>query len=303
MQGLGIGRQHMDTCWGWVVIDKERLQSSMGVTVAIKRLFQSKKAGHAGTLDPLATGILPIALGGTTRLIPFLMAEDKTYIFTVAWGQATTTDDCLGEVCATCSQVPDGDQIEALLPCFRGVLSQMPPRYCAAKIQGKPAYARARKGEEFVLSAKPISIFSLEILAHDGGRTTFRTRCSTGTYVRSLARDMGEALGIHGHVVALRREQMGLFTHGHSLDTFITRENRQSFLYAPQAVLQRFPVYNVTAEERHRIWQGKAISPSSAVFSEVPKEVVVCCDGERLVALCQYSGGELTPSHCFLGEP
>jgi tRNA pseudouridine55 synthase len=294
--------------FGWIIIDKEEGQPSMGVTSRVKRLFGVGRAGHAGTLDPLATGILPIALGQATRLIPFLMSFPKTYQFTVEWGKATTTDDGMGTVCGTSSSLPEASSIEEILPLFTGDLTQIPPRYSAAKIEGIPAYTRARRGESFTLVPRSIHVFSLHVLLHQGERTTFEIQCSSGTYVRSIARDMAEALGTYGHVISLRRSQVGCFTGGYRVNFLegIEYGEREALVLPPQRVLLDLPGYILTQEEKGVLWKGGGIFPS---FPEGTcgrmrgGESVSCYDSSGLlVALCTYSEGKLFPSHCFIGE-
>jgi tRNA pseudouridine55 synthase len=199
---------------GWMIIDKARGQTSMDVTYRVRKAFGLRKAGHAGTLDPLATGILPVALGQTTALIPHVMALPKAYSFTVRWGESTTTDDCLGDVVAQAPGRPTCQQIQGELAGFVGSISQIPPAYCAAKISGVPAYTLARRGQSVVLAARKVSIFDLQLCQHRGDESDFVVTCGSGTYVRSLGRDLAIALGTVGHVVALRRIRVGHWQEG-----------------------------------------------------------------------------------------
>ncbi|MEO0542281.1 MAG: tRNA pseudouridine(55) synthase TruB [Pseudomonadota bacterium] len=193
------------TISGWLVLDKPLELGSTPAVSRIKWLFGAQKAGHAGTLDPLATGVLPIALGEATKTVPYIVDGTKSYRFTAKWGSQTTTDDAEGEVTATSDARPDRSAIEALLPDFTGVISQVPPAFSAIKVNGERAYNMARGGEEVELEAREIEIDALNIVGHTGDETVFEVECGKGTYVRALARDMGQKLGCYGHVVNLRR--------------------------------------------------------------------------------------------------
>src|SRR5919112_6690497 len=171
----------------------------------------AKKAGHAGTLDPLASGILPIALGEATKTVPFVMDGRKSYVFTVAWGVETDTDDAEGKPVTATNTVPERNEVEALLPRFTGMIEQIPPRFSAIKIKGERAYDLAREGEAPELAARTVQIDRLAIVAHHADRTVLEADCGKGTYVRALARDLGRALGCLGHVSALRRTRVGPF--------------------------------------------------------------------------------------------
>ena len=186
---------------GWVVLDKPVGMTSTHAVSVVKRAFSAKKAGHAGTLDPLASGLLPIALGEATKTVPFVMDGRKAYQFTVAWGSQTETDDTEGRVIATSELRPQEDAIAALLPRFTGTILQTPPKYSAIKIAGERAYDLARDGEEVVLQPRPVEIDALSIVSHDGATTTFEAECGKGTYVRAIARDLGVQLGDRKSVV------------------------------------------------------------------------------------------------------
>ena len=197
---------------GWLVLDKPVGMTSTQAVGAIKRLFTRKRAGHAGTLDPLASGCLPIALGEATKTVPFVMDGRKVYRFTVRWGEERDTDDADGRVTATSDARPTRAAIEALLPRFTGTIAQVPPRFSAIKIEGERAYDLARDGETVELAARPVEIHRLELVdMPDADHAEFEAECGKGTYVRALARDIGRALGCFGHVEALRRKAVGPF--------------------------------------------------------------------------------------------
>jgi tRNA pseudouridine55 synthase len=191
---------------GWVVLDKPIGMTSTHAVAVIRRLFTAKRAGHAGTLDPLATGCLPIALGEATKTVPFIMDSTKTYRFTVRWGEERDTDDSEGRVVETSDARPAREQIEAILPRFHGVILQTPPRFSAIKIDGERAYDIARDGEVVELEPREVEIDRLDLVdTPDPDHAVFETDCGKGTYVRALARDFGRLLGCRGHVSALRR--------------------------------------------------------------------------------------------------
>src|SRR6188474_1843287 len=197
---------------GWVVLDKPVGMTSTHAVAVVKRLFAAKRAGHAGTLDPLATGVLPIALGEATKTVPFVVEGSKVYRFTVRFGIETNTDDAEGKVTASSDRRPSSPEIEATLPRFTGEIIQVPPRFSALKVEGARAYELARDEEQFELEPRPVSIARLTLVAHpDKDHCILETECGKGTYVRALARDLGRALGSHGHVAALRRTRVGPF--------------------------------------------------------------------------------------------
>ena len=202
---------------GWLVLDKPLGLSSAQGVAAVKRLLRTHglpvpKIGHGGTLDPLATGVLPIALGEATKLAGRMLDATKGYSFTVAWGTSTATDDREGAVIASSEVRPDEPAIRATLPAFTGPIVQTPPAYSALKVDGERAYKRARAGEVIELAPRHLTIHALDLIDHDADAATFAVTCSKGTYVRSLARDIALALGTVGHVSMLRRTRAGPFT-------------------------------------------------------------------------------------------
>jgi tRNA pseudouridine55 synthase len=197
---------------GWVIFDKPVGMGSTEAVSKVRWLYNAEKAGHAGTLDPLASGMLPIALGEATKTVPYVVDGGKTYRFTVSWGAETTTDDLEGPVTQTSTARPSRDQIETLLPKYTGDVSQTPPQFSAIRVDGERAYDLARSGEQVKLEPRIVVIEALRITAHDGGTTTFEVECGKGTYVRSLARDFGRDLACFGHVVHLRRVEVYPFS-------------------------------------------------------------------------------------------
>jgi tRNA pseudouridine55 synthase len=197
---------------GWVILDKPQGMTSTQAVGVVRRLFDAQKAGHAGTLDPLATGVLPIALGEATKTVPFAVDGAKAYRFTVRWGAGTNTDDAEGEIVETSAVRPSRDDIEGLLGQFIGDILQVPPAFSALKIEGERAYDLARSGEVVELQARPVAIDRFELMEMpDADTAVFEAACGKGTYVRALARDLGRQLGCFGHVIALRRTQVGTF--------------------------------------------------------------------------------------------
>jgi len=210
---------------GWVIFDKPVGMGSTEAVSKIKWLFKAEKAGHAGTLDPLASGMLPVALGEATKTVPYVMDGAKVYRFTIAWGQERATDDLEGAVTKSSDQLPDEAAIQALLPKYTGVIMQTPPQFSAIKIAGERAYDMAREGEVVDIPPREVEIGRLEIVARpDAAHTTFEIECGKGTYVRSIARDMGRDLGCFGHISDLRRVEVDPFT----ADDLVTLEQLEA---------------------------------------------------------------------------
>lgn len=197
---------------GWVVLDKPIGMGSTDAVSKVKWLFQAEKAGHAGTLDPLASGMLPIALGEATKTVPYVMDGAKIYRFKVAWGEERTTDDLEGPVSHSSDKRPSEAEVRAVMPKYTGVIQQTPPQFSAIKIGGERAYDLAREGETVEIPAREVEIGRLDIVAMETDFTVFEVECGKGTYVRSLARDMGRDLGCYGHIAELRRVEVEPFT-------------------------------------------------------------------------------------------
>ena len=253
---------------GWIILDKPLGLSSAGGVAAVKRIlrkggYPKTKIGHGGTLDPLATGVLPIALGEATKLAGRMLDATKGYAFTVAWGTATATDDAEGAVVAESAVRPDLAAIRAILPHFTGPIVQTPPAYSALKVDGERAYKLARAGETVVLAERQLTIFALDLLDARADAADFAATCSKGTYVRSLARDIALALGTVGHVAALRRTRAGPF----NLDAAISLDKLAALLQAgdEQAILpltaglDDIPALPVTPEDAALLKQGRTL--------------------------------------------
>ncbi|MFY8209367.1 MAG: tRNA pseudouridine(55) synthase TruB, partial [Caulobacter sp.] len=211
-------RKKGDAVSGWLCLDKPYDLTSTTAVSRVRRAFNAQKGGHAGTLDPLATGILPIALGEATKTVPFLMDADKAYRFTIAWGRDTTTLDREGETTATSDVRPTREQVEAALPAFIGEVDQIPPNFSAIKVDGERAYDLARDGVEFELPTRKVSIFDLKVVDQpDADHVTLTMECGKGTYVRAVVRDLAKALGTCGHVADLRRTRVGGFSEASAI--------------------------------------------------------------------------------------
>lgn len=301
-------RKKGDPVSGWVIVDKPVGPTSTQVVGAVRRAFNARKAGHAGTLDPLAEGILPIALGEATKTIPFVVDGEKVYRFTVKWGEATSTDDAEGEIIATSANRPDKQAIEAALAGFLGDISQVPPQFSAIKIAGERAYDLARGGETVDLKARTVTIYEAELLAIKTPDTSlFEITCSKGTYVRALARDLGEALGTKAHVIALRRLAAGPFDEERSIlldklkefgNSAPARDTLWANLLPLETALDDIPVVAVSDGDATRLKQGQAILLRGRDAPVIEGLALTVADGTP-VALAEYDRGELKPVRVF----
>jgi tRNA pseudouridine55 synthase len=275
----------------------------------IKRLFTAKRAGHAGTLDPLASGCLPIALGDATKTVPFVMDGRKAYSFTVRWGEERDTDDAEGRIVATSSERPTAEAIVAQLPAFVGAIEQVPPRYSAIKIEGERAYDIARDGEEFELKPRTVLIERLALEGMvDADHSVFRAECGKGTYVRALARDLGRMLGCHGHVSALRRTAVGPFAESDmiSLEGLESLCHRAAFgelsladaLLPVATALDDIPALAVSRADAARLQRGQAVLLRGRDAPMVRGTVYVTASGS-LIALAEVDRGEVVPKRVF----
>jgi tRNA pseudouridine55 synthase len=294
---------------GWVVLDKPVGMTSTHAVSIIKRLFSAKRCGHAGTLDPLASGALPIAMGEATKTVPFVMDGRKLYRFTVRWGEERDTDDAEGRVVAESQDRPAADAIRALLPNFVGTISQVPPRYSAIKIEGERAYDLARDGEVVELQPRTVEITRLDLVeAPDADHAVFEAECGKGTYVRSLARDMGRALGCFGHVSALRREAVGPFGPG-SLVLLANLEDMchraaagegslADALMPVETALDDIPALAVSRADAARLARGQAVLLRGRDAPNFSGTVSVTVAGQ-LLALADFDRGEIVPKRVF----
>lgn len=282
---------------GWVVVDKPAGMGSTQVVSKVRWLFQAQKAGHGGTLDPLATGLLPIALGEATKTVPYVMDGRKSYTFAIVWGEERTTDDAEGEVCATSDYRPTAEEIEQALPAFRGTIQQVPPQYSALKVDGERAYDLARSGETVALAARPIDIYAFELLSCGEDHACFRVDSGKGAYMRSLARDLARAVGTVGYIRDLRRVRCGAFAieHAISLDKLSelghSAEQAQA-LWPVATALDDIPALALTAAEACKVAHGHSI-PLSAGHCWPEGQVLRLMDNDRVAALAHLQDGVL----------
>ncbi len=288
---------------GWLVVDKPAGITSTSVVNKVRWAFQAQKAGHAGTLDPAATGVLAVALGEATKTVPYITDALKCYRFTVTFGSATTTDDAEGEVIETSALRPSDEEIATALAAFRGEISQVPPQFSAVKVEGERAYDLAREGEQMDLAARPLWVESLDLIARpDPDHVELEMVCGKGGYVRSIARDLGRALGCLGHVHHLRRTWSGPFDADKGLsltriDELAQTEAIDSHLLPLELGLADLPELKATAEGAARLRNG---NPGMVIASDLEygDEAWASYQG-RAVAVGRYMGGELHPSRVF----
>lgn len=290
---------------GWLVVDKPAGITSTAVVNKVKWAFQAQKAGHAGTLDPAATGVLAVALGEATKTVPHVTDALKCYRFRVSFGAATTTDDAEGTVIATSPLRPSDTEIADALPRFRGDILQVPPQFSAVKVDGERAYDLAREGEAMDLAARPLFVERLDILSRpDADHVDLEMVCGKGGYVRSIARDLGQVLGCLAHVAWLRREWSGPFkaAEGISLDEIdrlARTEALDAHLLPLELGLASLPELHATAEGAIRLGHG---NPGQVTGPALPwgSEAWASHQG-RAIAMGHYQGGELHPSRVFVG--
>ncbi len=308
-------RKKGDPVHGWIIIDKPIGMNSTPVVGKVRRAFNAQKAGHGGTLDPLASGLLPIALGEATKTVNFVMEGMKSYTFTVRWGEATDSDDSEGAVIATSDARPTQAAIEAALAQFEGEIWQRPPAYSAIKVDGQRAYDLARAGEEVKLAERQVWIDSIALVEARENEADFRVDCGKGTYVRSLARDLAESLGTHGHIVALRRCQVGPFREADaicldSLEELEHREQRFERLLSLESALDDIPALDVTPGEAQTVRNGQSLPllkrsdqhrlPASfwEAYEDGDNRLWLRLEGQA-VALAVFDAGTVQPVRVF----
>ena len=293
---------------GWIILDKPSGLTSTEAVSRIKRMFNAAKAGHAGTLDPLANGILPIALGEATKTVPFVVDGVKGYRFTVRWGVETDTDDVEGAELETSDARPSRQQIDAALPDFTGEIEQIPPRYSAIKVDGARAYDLAREGGEFELSARRVHVRQLDVVdMPDADHCVFEAACGKGTYVRALARDIGRRLGTFGHIKELRRTRVGPFTEKAtiSLDKLeelshsaAGQQGLDAVLLPVETALDDIPALAVSGDDAAKLSRGQAVLLRGRDAPVISGPVYATSRG-HLVALGEVKRGELWPKRVF----
>jgi len=311
-------RKKGDPVHGWVCLDKPLEVTSTEAVSKVRRLFNAQKAGHAGTLDPLATGVLPIALGEATKTVPFLMEAEKVYRFSIEWGATTTTFDREGEKTATSDVRPSPDAVAAVLPRFVGEIQQVPPAFSAIKVGGERAYDLAREGVEVELQARPVIIHEAAVTAApDADHVEITIRCGKGTYVRSLVRDIALAVGACGHVSALRRERVGPFSAENAitldkLQELVHRGDGSEALLPVETALDDIPALAVTDEDAFWLKQGRPVVllPRQVetlrprlrpriVAGQDASRTVLATTGGKAQALCEMRAGKLNPVRVF----
>jgi tRNA pseudouridine55 synthase len=304
---MGRARRGGKPIHGWLCLDKPAGMTSTEAVARVRRASEARKVGHGGTLDPLATGVLPIALGEATKTVAYVMAGPKRYRFTARWGEARTTDDAEGEVVATDQRRPERAEIEAALPEFVGTLDQVPPRFAAVKVEGERAYDLARRGEVVELAPRQVEVQSFVLVEQpDRDHASFELRCGRGTYVRALIRDLGQRLGCLGHVVALRRLQAGPF-HAEAalsllaLERLVAEDALPQALLPVSAALGDLPALALTEPQADRLRAGQTIRVAPGlVIGEVSDDSTVrAMAAGQMVALARLQGGELSPVRVF----
>ncbi len=291
---------------GWLIVDKPSGATSVSVVSAVRRGTSAAKAGHGGTLDPLATGVLPVALGEATKTVPYVMDTAKIYRFTVRWGEQRDTDDAEGRILQCCDTRPDAEAIRRVLPRFVGTIAQVPPQYSAIKVEGRRAYALARADIAVALQPRNVVIESFELVeVPDPDRAEFVVVAGKGAYMRALARDLAAALGTVGHVCALRRTAVGPFTEADAipLDKVVTLGHSGALteqVLPVEAALVDIPALVLTEAEARRLQHGQPIAVLP-VARRLPqklnlRDAVVCAMSEdKPVALARVQGGEIRP--------
>lgn len=291
---------------GWVIVDKPIGPTSTQVVGKVRRLFDANKAGHGGTLDPLATGILPIALGEATKTVPYVMDGRKTYRFTIRWGEARNTDDAEGEVTGTSDMRPTEAQIHAALPAFIGVITQVPPAFSAIKVQGERAYDLARAGETVELAPRQIRIDGFRLAStDDADHSSFDVESGKGAYMRALARDLALSLGTLGHLSSLRRLRVGPFDESRaiSLDSLVELGNSPAalrHLLPVETALDDIPALALTGDEANRLRSGQAVplfrkSDLDRLKDLEDGDLVLAKSAGTAVAIARLEQGMLAP--------
>jgi tRNA pseudouridine55 synthase len=310
-------RKKGDDVSGWVVLDKPDDMTSTHAVAAIRRVFNAQKAGHAGTLDPLASGVLPIALGEATKTVPWLMEARKTYLFTIKWGTSTDTQAREGKVTATSDVRPTEDAIRAALPDFTGEIEQVPPRFSAVKVDGERAYDLARAGEAVELESRLVTVYEAELVGTETDLAHFRVRSGKGFYIRALVRDLAAKLGAEGHVWRLRRTAVGPFTEAESVTLDVLEDLRHKGaaserLKPVETALDDIPALAINGEDAFKLRQGRpivllphvmeALKPKfrdrTIAGQDASRAAVALFEG-KAVALGDVRAGRFEPSRVF----
>jgi tRNA pseudouridine55 synthase len=303
-------RRKGDAVSGWVCLDKPIELGSTQAVGRVRRAFNAQKAGHAGTLDPLATGILPIALGEATKTVPFLMEADKAYRFTITWGVETASFDREGAVTAVSDLRPAAADVREALKAFVGEIDQIPPDFSAVKVDGQRAYDLAREGVAMELKARRVVIHDARVVGEgDPDSAEIEIECGKGVYVRAIVRDLAAALGVKGHVSALRRTRVGPFSEASAtglevLEEMCHRGAALEVLLPVETALDDIPELAVTTEDAFRLTQGRSIVLLPRQVETLKARLsasrtVSARHGTRIIALCEMRAGRLNPTRVF----
>jgi tRNA pseudouridine55 synthase len=303
---MGRRRRRGDPVNGWFIVDKPAGPTSTAVVNEVRRLANAAKAGHGGTLDPLATGVLPVALGEATKTMSYIVDGTKSYRFTLRWGIGTDSDDAEGEVVETCDGRPGAEAVQAVLPRFTGEIEQVPPRYSAIKVAGQRAYDLARGGESFDLEPRIVWIERIELAdMPDADHAVFEVTCGPGAYMRGLGRDIARALGTVGHITALRRTRVGPFREENaiSLDALRSFEDSAAVLQhllPVETALDDIPALALTDSEARRLQNGQAVSllrktDLQRIAGLNDGDTVLALGRGKPIALTRYAAGEVHP--------
>jgi len=286
---------------GWIALDKPLGMTSTHAVAVVRRLLNAKKAGHAGTLDPLASGLLPLAFGEATKTVPYVVDGEKAYRFTVTFGIETDTDDSEGRIVSQSDARPTEQQLLAALPKFTGAITQVPPRYSAIKIDGERAYDLARGGEAVELQPRIVEIHTLTLRSFDGQSAVLEAECGKGTYVRAIARDLGRMLGCFGYVTALRRTRVGPFTEADA----VTLPSLEADVFAPAAALKGVDTglrelveVPVGGDAPMRLRRGQSIILRGR-DAPAEGEIVYATNAGQVIAIGTVERGELVPNRVF----
>ena len=311
-------RKKGDEVSGWIVLDKPEDMTSTHAVSAVRRLFNAQKAGHAGTLDPLASGILPIALGEATKTVPWLVEAEKSYAFTIRWGVSTATQDREGAQIASSDVRPSGEAIRAALPSFIGEIEQIPPQFSAVKVEGERAYDLARAGETVDLQPRLVVVYEASLSGSESADlATFHVRCGKGFYIRALVRDLAAKLGAEGHVWRLRRTAVGAFTEAISVTLDGLEDLRHKGaalerLMPVETALADIPALAINGEDAFKLRQGRPIvllphvvealrpnfRPRTVAGQDASRAALALFEGNA-VALGDVRAGQFKPNRVF----
>lgn len=290
---------------GWLVVDKPRGMGSTDVVRKTKRLFKAKKNGHAGTLDPFATGVLPVAFGEATKLLPFVTDGKKEYEFIIQWGAESDTDDSEGEIIRRCEKIPSKDEILKVIPEFIGKIIQVPPAYSAIKINGQRAYDLVRKGIEVNIPPREVEIYALEFECElPGNQAKFKVTCSKGTYIRTLGRDIARKLGSLGYLQELRRTKCGNFDLRQkilleNLENMVYGEDLEKFLLPIETFLCDITVIAVSEADAAKLKMGQGLSPKLYDVREAMGKEAVAMFDDKPAAIVRIDERKISPVRVF----